>query len=188
MLRRLTLFIVFISCIHLGFWWVTEESNKKTEIQKETNEPEDTSQTSVRKTNFYKNPIPNTPKPILNPKWVKVPAPPTLKPRVSPDIISLQNEIHNIIELNKIIKNMQSGKSGQLSRIQDQASIHQKILEKIKSNTAVSSDSENLEGDALITREKLRIIRQQTEQNRILLESLQNQKSIASEENIENDF
>ncbi|MFA7255898.1 MAG: hypothetical protein WC133_07405, partial [Candidatus Omnitrophota bacterium] len=52
-----------------------------------------------------------------------VPPPPT--PRAS--VPQIRQEIQKILELNKKIKNVQSGRSVQLQRVQEQARIHQKI-------------------------------------------------------------
>lgn len=97
-----------------------------------------------------------------------VPPPPT--PRVS--VSQIRQEIQKIFELNKKIKNMQNGGSAQLQRVQEQARIHQKILDELE-NTQKQTDGQKASAkNALLAQEKLRIIHEETQRNTQAIEDL----------------
>jgi len=90
-----------------------------------------------------------------------VPPPPT--PRVS--VPQIRQEIQKIFELNTKIKNVQSGRSVQLQRVQEQARIHQKILDQLEASQKQTNGQKASAKNALLAQEKLRIIHEETQRN-----------------------
>jgi hypothetical protein len=97
-----------------------------------------------------------------------VPPPPT--PRVS--VPQIRQEIQQIFELNKKIKNVQSGRSVQLQRVQEQARIHQKILNELEVTQKQAAGQKASEKNTLLAQEKLRIIHEETQRNAQAIEDL----------------
>ena len=90
-----------------------------------------------------------------------VPPPPT--PRVS--VSQIRQEIQKILDLNKKIKNVQSGRSVQFQRVQEQARIHQRILNELEASQKQANGQRAFSKNALLAQEKLRIIHEETQRN-----------------------
>ncbi len=97
-----------------------------------------------------------------------VPPPPT--PRAS--VSQIRQEIQKIFDLNKKIKSVQSGRSAQLQRVQEQARIHQKILNDLDASQKQPDGQKTSEKNALLAQEKLRIIHEETQRNTQEMEAL----------------
>ncbi len=97
-----------------------------------------------------------------------VPPPPT--PRAS--VPQVRQEIEKIFELNKKIKNVQSGRSVQLQRVQEQARIHQKILDELEASQKQGEGQKSSAKNALLAQEKLRIIHEETQRNAKTIDDL----------------
>lgn len=97
-----------------------------------------------------------------------VPPPPT--PRAS--VPQIRQEIQKIFELNNKIKNVQSGRSVQLQRVQEQARIHQKILNELEVSQKQTAGQKSSEKNTLLAQEKLRIIHEETQRNTQAIEAL----------------
>lgn len=102
-----------------------------------------------------------------------VPPPPT--PRVSTS--QIRQEIQKIFELNKKIKNVKSGRSVQLQRVQEQARIHQKILDELETSQKQERGETASSKNALLAQEKLRIIHEETQRNAKTIEDLNDASS-----------
>jgi hypothetical protein len=90
-----------------------------------------------------------------------VPPPPV--PRAS--VPQVRQEIQKILDLNKKIKNLQSGRALQLQRVQEQARIHQKILNDLEASQKQADGQKVSAKNALLAQEKLRIIHEETQRN-----------------------
>lgn len=90
-----------------------------------------------------------------------VPPPPV--PRTSVD--QVRQEIQKILDLNKKIKTMQSGRTIQFQRVQEQARIHQKILNELEASQKQANGQKVSAKSALLAQEKLRIIHEETQRN-----------------------
>jgi hypothetical protein len=102
---------------------------------------------------------------------IVVPSPPV--PRVS--VPQVRQEIQKILELNKQIQAVQGGRAGQLRRVQEQARIHQKVLDKIEAASGGGTEpaaSKTPGKETLLNQEKLRIIHEETQRNTALLEAV----------------
>ncbi len=97
-----------------------------------------------------------------------VPPPPT--PRAS--VPQIRQEIQKILDLNKKIKNVQSGRSSQLQRVQEQARIHQKILNELEVSQKQTAGQRASSKNALLSQEKLRIIHEETQRNAKAIDDL----------------
>lgn len=89
--------------------------------------------------------------------------PPPPRPKAS--VPQIRQEIQEILDLNKKIKSLQSGRSAQLQRIQEQARIHQKILNDLEVSQKQSGKEKTFSKNALLAQEKLRIIHEETQRN-----------------------
>ncbi|MFH0984556.1 MAG: hypothetical protein V1882_03355 [Candidatus Omnitrophota bacterium] len=89
--------------------------------------------------------------------------PPPPRPRAT--VPQIRQEIQDILNLNKKIKSLQSGRSAQLQRIQEQARIHQKILNDLEATQKQSGSEKAFSKNALLAQEKLRIIHEETQRN-----------------------
>lgn len=105
-----------------------------------------------------------------------VPLPPTAgdQDKVIQDI---RRQLQDVMDLNAKINSVQQSKSTQLLRIQDQASIHQKILADIQKTASVKVPVLPSR-EALLAQEKLRIIREETLRNKKILEDRTSSKTI----------
>lgn len=84
-------------------------------------------------------------------------------------IQDIRSELQTVMDLNQKINSVQQSKSAQLLRIQEQASIHQKILTDIQKASDVKKPAMPSR-EALLAQEKLRIIREETLRNKKILE------------------
>jgi len=110
-----------------------------------------------------------------------VPPPPT--PRAS--VPQIRQEIQKIFELNNKIKNVQSGRSIQLQRVQEQARIHQKILNELEVSQKQTAGQKSSEKNTLLAQEKLRIIHEETQRNVQSLEALKEAPAAAVSKSVE---
>ncbi|HOW87533.1 MAG TPA: hypothetical protein PKV84_02620 [Candidatus Omnitrophota bacterium] len=97
--------------------------------------------------------------------------PPPPKPRTS--VPQIRQEIQKILELNKKIQSVQSGRSSQLQRVQEQARIHQKILNELETSQKQVSSQKAPTKSALLAQEKLRIIHEETQRNAQMISELE---------------
>ncbi len=98
-----------------------------------------------------------------------VPPPPV--PRAS--VPQIRQEIQKILELNQKIKSVQGGRSVQLQRVQEQARIHQKILNELEASQKPDADQKNPAKSAILAQEKLRIIHEETQRNAQMVSELE---------------
>lgn len=98
-----------------------------------------------------------------------VPPPPT--PRVA--VPQIRQEIQKILDLNKKIQKVQTGRSVQLQRVQEQARIHQKILNELEVSQKQTAGQKVPEKNSLLAQEKLRIIHEETQRNAKAIDDLQ---------------
>ena len=97
-----------------------------------------------------------------------VPPPPMPRPSVP----QIRQEIQQILDLNKLIKSVQVGRSVQLQRVQEQARIHQKILNELEVVQKQTDGQKAFSKSALLAQEKLRIIHEETQRNAKMMEDL----------------
>jgi predicted RNase H-like nuclease (RuvC/YqgF family) len=99
----------------------------------------------------------------------RVPPPPT--PQAS--VPQIRQEIQKILDLNKKIQSVQSGRSSQFRRVQEQARIHQKILNNLETSQKQISGQKVPTKNALLAQEKLRIIHEETQRNAKMIDELE---------------
>lgn len=103
---------------------------------------------------------------VLKPGYV----PPPPVPRAS--VSQIRQEIQKIFELNTRIKSVESGRLLQLQRVQDQARIHQRILNELDATQKHAEGQKASAKSALLAQEKLRIIHEETLRNAQAIEGL----------------
>lgn len=119
---------------------------------------------------------------------VAVPPPPPAK--VTPQVSQVRREVQKILDLNKQVKTVQSGRVGQFQRIQEQARIHQKILEQLEPKMAAAKTPKLPGKEDLLSQEKLRVIHEETQRNQAELEEMTGQAppKTGAGEKAQNDF
>jgi hypothetical protein len=105
--------------------------------------------------------------PVVKPGYVPPP------PKPSASVPQIRQEIQKILELNKKIQSVQSGRSSQLQRVQEQARIHQKILNDLEASQKQASSKKAPTKSALLAQEKLRIIHEETQRNAQMISELE---------------
>ncbi len=106
-----------------------------------------------------------------------VPPPPAVD--LPPQVTQIRQEVQRVLQLNAQIKNLQGNQVAQVQRIQEQARMHQKILNKIETTPAVFSTGKGAEKEVLLAQEKLRIINNETQRNQAILRDLQKTSQMA---------
>ena len=100
---------------------------------------------------------------VMKPGYV----PPPPVGRVS--VPQIRQEIQKILDLNKKIKHIQGGSPAQFQRVQEQARIHQKILNELEASQKNASAQQVPSRNVLLAQEKLRIIHEETQHNATML-------------------
>lgn len=132
--------------------------------------------------------IPTVPKPVAVPSVPKIVTPPKPAPTVvkpgyvpppppktpTPQVNQIRQEIQKILDLNQKLKDIQGNRVAQMQRIQEQARIHQKILDQLEVSKKTQAVSGIPDKEALLAQEKLRIIHEETQRNQALIESVKN--------------
>jgi hypothetical protein len=106
-----------------------------------------------------------------------VPPPPAVD--LPPQVTQIRQEVQRVLQLNAQIKNLQGNQVAQVQRIQEQARMHQRILNKIETTPAVLPAGKGAEKEVLLAQEKLRIINTETQRNQAILRDLQQTSRIA---------
>jgi hypothetical protein len=94
------------------------------------------------------------------------PAPPAATP---PQVTQIRQEVQRILELNAKVKSLQGDQTAQLQRIQEQARIHQRVLDQLEASQSLQDSRKAPSKEALLAQEKLRIIHEETIRNRDIL-------------------
>ena len=90
----------------------------------------------------------------------------------APNIQKIQKQINDIIKLQETLKQTQQGQLSEIQKIIDQAKIHQRILDDIKMTKASRERVTPAATEQLLEQEKVRLIGNETEQNKKRLENL----------------
>lgn len=106
-----------------------------------------------------------------------VPPPPAVD--LPPQVTQIRQEVQRVLQLNAQIKNLQGSQVVQVQRIQEQARMHQRILNKIETTPTVFSTGKGAEKEVLLAQEKLRIINNETQRNQAILRDLQKTSQMA---------
>lgn len=151
--------------------------DKKKDAEKSKAEVVET-MTSEDKTNNYNLPqIPDTksiiqqakpPVPLATPVIPK----PLSIPRMDPQVVKIQKEIQGILKLNEELKDRYRSQVKEIQRINEQAKIHQKILDDISKIPRKPVVLKPQDTEELLKQEKLRMIEQETVANRKFIEGL----------------
>ena len=84
-------------------------------------------------------------------------------PRIA--LPQIRQEIQRILVLNQRIKSIQGGSATQFRQIQEQALIHQKILNEIEGTQKQESETKTPDKETLLAQEKLRIIHEESKRD-----------------------
>jgi hypothetical protein len=97
-------------------------------------------------------------------------------------VSQIRNEVQKILDLNKRIKNLQGDRVSQMQRIQEQARIHQKILDQLESGTRSTKAVKSPGKEALLAQEKLRIISEETKKNQQVLAEIKKEPKVREDQ------
>lgn len=85
----------------------------------------------------------------------------------------VNQQIQNILRINEALKADKPQQAAEIQRISEQAHIHQQILQNLNSVKTQPPAVTPTDVDEILRQEKIRLIREQTQQNRQLLETLE---------------
>ncbi len=105
-------------------------------------------------------------------------SPPPPVPRMV--VPQIRQEVQKILDLNKQIKSVQAGRAGEFRRVQEQAQLHQKILNDLENAKQDVKDRKIPQREDLLAQEKLRIIHEETQRNMALLEAAGSARAVTS--------
>ncbi len=94
-----------------------------------------------------------------------------VQPPIDISILNLQKQISDIIKLNESIKASQQTQVGEVQRIIEQARFHQRILTELKEGEE-KGEAKPSDAETLLKQEKVRLIGEQTEQNKEFIEEI----------------
>lgn len=95
----------------------------------------------------------------------------------------IRQEIQRILDLDQKIRNLKTNRTAQLQRIQEQARIHQRILNELEtSRKTVAVGLKPPDKGVLLAQEKLRIIRETTLRNAKVVNELQKKSATKNAE------
>lgn len=113
---------------------------------------------------------------LKNPTEKKGPtasAVPTKAPVPRVNVEEVNRQLQDIIKLNDALKVNQVATAAEIQQIQEQAKIHQRLLQKLESGEEAVNRSEVNE---VLRQEKIRIIREQTSRNSEIVKTLERQR------------
>ncbi len=154
--KLLIISFLAVACIGAAAFFIIEKKPWVTSKSKLSQSAEPQAQTSA---------APSTRKPL------SVPKPPD-DGAAKQAIDEIRRELQAVMLLNEKINQVQTSKSTQLLKIQEQAVIHQRILSNIEQLSETQSKAMPSR-EALLAQEKLRVIREETLRNKKALEKIQ---------------
>ncbi len=115
-----------------------------------------------------------------------VPSPVTLpiaQQDISPlkdlEVVKIQKQINEIIETNEKFKSLQQAQTDQIRQITEQAQMHRRMLQDLEEKNKSPQNLKTDDVDEILRQEKMRIIENETEQNKLLLDQLASQQGTA---------
>lgn len=115
-----------------------------------------------------------------------VPAPvnlPIAQQDISPlkdlEVVKIQKQISEIIETNEKFKSLQQSQTDQIRQITEQAQMHRRMLQDLEEKNRSPQTLKTDDVDEILRQEKMRIIENETEQNKLLLDQLASQQGTA---------
>lgn len=94
-----------------------------------------------------------------------------------PSITKIQAQINDIIRLNESLRGKYKDQVDEIQRVNDQARSHKRILEEINSRRQKEKPSlKPSDAETILQQEKIRLIRQQTDENKKFIDGLEQGK------------
>ena len=87
-------------------------------------------------------------------------------------IEEIKKQIHEIIQIDATLKQGRQQQASEIQRIRDQARIHQQILKDLEASSQKRNSVNASDIDEILKQEKIRLIQQQTRQNREMIENV----------------
>ena len=96
----------------------------------------------------------------------------------NPTIAEIQQELQNIVQIHQTLQTQQYGQVRELQRIREQTKAHQQILKDLSPapkipKTAKETVARSPDMEEILRLEKIRLIQEQTRQNKAILEGIQ---------------
>lgn len=96
------------------------------------------------------------------------------------EVVKIQKQINEIIETNEKFKSLQQSQTDQIRQITEQAQMHRRMLQDLEEkNKSPQQDLKKDDVDEILRQEKMRIIENETEKNKLLLDHLATQQGTA---------
>lgn len=92
------------------------------------------------------------------------------------NLTEINRQLQEIIRMNDAIKASQATKIAELQRIQEQAKIHQKILNNLVMSKATAPVVRPSDVDEVLRQEKIRLIREQASRNAEIVKAIERKK------------
>jgi len=95
------------------------------------------------------------------------------------EVVKIQKQINEIIETNEKFKSLQQSQTDQIRQITEQAQMHRRMLQDLEEKNKSPQSLKTDDVDEILRQEKMRIIENETEQNKLLLDQLASQQGTA---------
>ncbi len=111
--------------------------------------------------------VPNIPSPNAIPAVTR-----DISPLKDLEVVKIQKQINEIIDANEKFKTLQQSQTDQIRQITEQAQMHRKMLQELEDKNKSSRELKTSDVDEILRQEKMRIIENETEKNKNLLDQI----------------
>ena len=102
------------------------------------------------------------------------------------EVMELQQQIRELMQVHQSIKSQYATQASEIQQISQQAKIHEQMLTNLRKPVDVSATQNTRVVDEIIRQEKLRLIREQTKNNRKLVQNYKQTQKIREVKKIAN--
>ncbi len=88
------------------------------------------------------------------------------------EVVKIQKQINEIIDANEKFKSLQQSQTDQIRQITEQAQMHRRMLQELEEKNRSSRELKTSDVDEILRQEKMRIIENETEKNKNLLDQI----------------
>lgn len=105
---------------------------------------------------------------------------PVAQQNISPlkdlEVVKIQKQINEIIKANEKFKSLQQTQTEQIRQITEQAQMHRRMLQDLEEKNREPQELKVSDVDEILRQEKMRIIENETEKNKLLLDQIASQQ------------
>ncbi len=133
---------------------------------------------SIQSVPAYKSPAAGVGSSVPSPVSIPI-AQQDISPLKDLEVVKIQKQINEIIETNEKFKSLQQAQTDQIRQITEQAQMHRRMLQDLEEKNKSPQNLKADDVDEILRQEKMRIIENETEQNKLLLDQLASQQGTA---------